>query len=1151
MPEAPPRPAIHQFHAGSALGDGITNAMLFTRRLLHALGFDSEIFCGRVAPALAGTLCPIDAYPDRPGDLLLIHHSFGHDHDAWLDGLQSRKVLVYHNITPDDLFADDEGRGLARRGRAQLAAWRDRVAAAVAVSPYNAQDLTAAGYGDVRVLPLLVDLDAARATPPDPARLAARRGDGAFTVLFVGRLVPHKRQAALLQALVALRGRLDRPARLVLVGHHADTGYLGRLETMIADLGLNAAVELPGVLSDAALAAEYRGCDAYLSLSAHEGFGMPLIEAMAADLPVVAAPSGNVPDTLGGGGLLLESDAAEPAAGALALLEAEPELRRRVILAQRETLVRFAPARLKAALADLLRELGLAVPAVPPEPAPAPAGQPALDLRVEGPFDSSYSLALVNRELAHALARRGRRVGLHATEGGGDYAPDPAFLAANPETAALAHAVPAPETEAAAVLRNCYPPRVDAMPGLTRVLAQHAWEESGYPQARVAAFNRTLNLITVTSRYVAKVLADNGVRVPVAVVGNGADHIRRVAATPPATPPGQGPFRFLHVSSGFPRKGVDVLLSAWGQAFTRADGVSLVLKTFPNPHNDVAEQVAALARRYPDHAEIVHLDGDLEAGALAGLYEACDVLVLPSRGEGFGLPLAEAALAGCPAITTAHGGQRDLCDAETAWLVDYRFARAASHLDLAESLWVEPDGADLAATLRRVRATPAPARAARAAALARRVERDFTWDRVAGRTLAALAAVARRPVPDLPPRTAWVTSWNTRCGIAAYAHHLARRFPARHRGVLASHAGARLGPDGPEVRRCWREGWADDLSGLYAALRDSGAEAAIFQVNFGFFDLRALGRLLERLHAEGVATYLFLHSTADVAKPERRISLREIPTALAGATRLFVHGVADMNRLKDFGHVDNVTLFPHGVEAVADIDTEEAAALRAAHGLTGRRVLASFGYLLPHKGLPELVAAFEQLRESRPDLHLLLLNARYPAPESETAAAGLRDRIARSPHAAAITLVEDYLPDTRARALLSLAEATVFPYQHTQESASGAVRFGLAAGAPVACTPLEIFADVAEVTLRLPGTEPAAIATGLAPLLDDPALGARLRARQRRWCAGRAWDLLSERLWNLLQADRRRIVLPEHTGIGGDGDVAPIREAAPGAAESA
>ena len=118
-----------------------------------------------------------------------------------------------------------------------------------------------------------------------------------------------------------------------------------------------------------------------------------------------------------------------------------------------------------------------------------------------------------------------------------------------------------------------------------------------------------------------------------------------------------------------------MLLRAYGQAFTSHDDVTLVIKTFANPHNQIGawlEQARAGRGDYPD---VVIIEDDLSESELKALYGQCQVLVAPSRAEGYGLPMAEAMLSGLAVVTTGWGGQLDFCTSETAWLVDYAFPR--------------------------------------------------------------------------------------------------------------------------------------------------------------------------------------------------------------------------------------------------------------------------------------------------------------------------------------------------------------------------------------------------------------------------------------------------------------------------------------------
>ena len=148
-----------------------------------------------------------------------------------------------------------------------------------------------------------------------------------------------------------------------------------------------------------------------------------------------------------------------------------------------------------------------------------------------------------------------------------------------------------------------------------------------------------------------------------------------------------------------------------------------------------------------------------------------------------------------------------------------------------------------------------------------------------------------------------------------------------------------------------------------------------------FVALKALARLIDRLNEKGIPVYLGLHSTVDVERPDLTIRLADAASSLARARRLLVHSVHDLNRLKARGLIDNVTLLPFGLPQPA---------IKRQRNIGHRKLIASFGYLLAHKGLPELIEAVSMLRRDGLDVDLLMLNALYPVEESQTHASCLR-----------------------------------------------------------------------------------------------------------------------------------------------------------------
>jgi glycosyltransferase involved in cell wall biosynthesis/SAM-dependent methyltransferase len=739
-----------------------------------------------------------------------------------------------------------------------------------------------------------------------------------------------------------------------------------------------------------------------------------------------------------------------------------------------------------------------------------------LHWRLEGPFDSSYSLALVNRELARGLQRQGVRVQLKSSEGPGDFEPDPKFMADNSDLASM-HKTKFGRTDT--VSRNMYPPRVadlgDALPGLH----SYAWEETGFPHDYVASFNDVLRYLTVTSDHVRKVMIDNGVFVPCYTVGNGVDHLEEIDPEPVAGLPENGTL-FLHVSSCFPRKGVDALLEAWAQAFTKRDDVTLLIKSFPNPHNTVAEQISELRLEHPDLAPIHLINEDLSDGQMRFLYGSCDIAVFPSRAEGFGLPMAEARVMGKPVLTTGWSGQMDFADLPLVRTIDYRFEQTKSHVGTGLSMWADPDPDHMAELMREAAASPAPSEADSKRTRDLLLDR-FNWDEVAKRSIAAIRHAAARPKP-IPPRVGWVTTYNSRCGIATYSEHLIRylRLPVH---VLGAHTNNSVEPDdslSEVITRCWKEGREDAFSDLLSVIRAEDLQTIVIQFNYGFFNFANLAQLIHTLKDEGRQVVITLHATDDTPHP-REIQLGSIRDALAKCDRILVHKVLDANRMKALGLVENVTLFPHGV-----LPMVTAPAPRKLPETEPFKI-GSYGFFLPNKGLPELVEAVAHLRNTGRNVQLHLVNAEYPVGESRQLIDAVRGQIDQHDLDDIVKIETDFLSDDAALSRLSKCDLIVFGYQRSSESASGAVRYGLISGRPVAVTPLEIFSDVSQYSIALPGTSPAEMADGIDGIIDrmrgddGPSLDPELQDvldRSRMYCTDRSYAVLGTRLKGMLTA---------------------------------
>jgi glycosyltransferase involved in cell wall biosynthesis len=306
--------ALHQFLPVFAAGDAIGNHVLRIQATLREAGYDSEIFADDIHPPVRHLARHYrDFVPPAGGapTWLLYHLSTGSPMADWLAEAPVPVAVDHHNITPAEYFGRwmPEAGAVARTARAELRRLASHSRFALADSTYNAEELTAEGYRDVSVVPILIDFSDYDA-PADAralARLERLAEGGGTRWLGVGRFVPNKGQHDLIAAFAAYRRLFDRQARLSLVGDWTLRPYVRELERMVVELELDGAVEFPGVLTFPELLAEYRAAGVHVSLSEHEGFCVPVLEAMHLGVPVVALASTAVPETVGDGGLLLGS----------------------------------------------------------------------------------------------------------------------------------------------------------------------------------------------------------------------------------------------------------------------------------------------------------------------------------------------------------------------------------------------------------------------------------------------------------------------------------------------------------------------------------------------------------------------------------------------------------------------------------------------------------------------------------------------------------------------------------------------------------------------------------------------------------------------------------------------------------------------------
>jgi glycosyltransferase involved in cell wall biosynthesis len=351
--------AVHQVVASFAARDATGNHTLQTQRVLRSMGYESEIYVADARPEVASLSRPYrDLGRTPPGTWLLYQASTGSPVAGWFASRPEPKLVYFHNMTTPSLWrpwASHVGAEL-ELGRRQVQDLAGCTRLAMANSAFTEGDLRRWGFPTTAVVPVLVDT-AGFDHDVDGAALA-RLGEGAGSAwLSVGRLAPHKGIQHLIAALALHRRLYDPAARLRVVGTSACAAYATALEQLRDDLALTDAVTFSGEVSDGELGAHYRAADVYVCGSEHEGFGVPLLEAMHHGLPVVAVGATAVPETVGDAAVVLPTPAPAPFAAAVARVLRDRDLRAALVEAGARRVDHFSLERTTATMAAAVREV--------------------------------------------------------------------------------------------------------------------------------------------------------------------------------------------------------------------------------------------------------------------------------------------------------------------------------------------------------------------------------------------------------------------------------------------------------------------------------------------------------------------------------------------------------------------------------------------------------------------------------------------------------------------------------------------------------------------------------------------------------------------------------------------------------------------------
>ena len=340
----------------------------------------------------------------------------------------------------------------------------------------------------------------------------------------------------------------------------------------------------------------------------------------------------------------------------------------------------------------------------------------------------------------------------------------------------------------------------------------------------------------------------------------------------------------------------------------------------------------------------------------------------------------------------------------------------------------------------------------------------------------------------------WISTWGIRCGIATYS-----RFLVEQMGDVVVMCQSGEGEVEGAIP-CWKRD-SNFFGGIIAQIAGKGIDTVVIQHQPGLLRFSYLNELLLKLSEMDVKVFITMHNTRDrsLVFPSKRIE--KVVEGLKTCSTVMVHSNSDVEILKALGIEDNVVMIPHGIYPPPS-DSAESLPVEG-------RVMGSFGFLLKHKGQQELVEAFERLPGWD---ELLLLCATIE--RSGKMEAKINSLIEKKGLTGRVRLVTDFLDDDVVIASLAKCELLVFPYQNTKESASGAVRMGVAAGVPLAVTPIPIFDDVTGAIRMRGGTVDDIVASVSKISQDDLDLSRKSMVELRD---SLQWDEVAKRIQALLK----------------------------------
>ncbi|WP_314989104.1 glycosyltransferase [uncultured Campylobacter sp.] len=724
------------------------------------------------------------------------------------------------------------------------------------------------------------------------------------------------------------------------------------------------------------------------------------------------------------------------------------------------------------------------------------------ELTVIGSISGHYSLAAINRNIVFRLLGKVKNVFVICYhENYFDKIEDIAITKDEYETLRSIvpdkNAHPKRSDDKVAIYHH-YPLIEDVREGYGFEIAVFFWEESRIPQRTIEILNSKYKGILVSTFFIKKILIDNGCYTPV-----------KVADIPLKMPPEPSflqenseqkrEIKLFHISSCLPRKGADVLLRAFNEACKKAKfELSLTIKSFPNPHNSVTEQIELLVdKKYRSKIRVI-LNEDLTALDVANLYEQCDIVVLPTRGEGLNMPAIEGVHYKKPVISTDYSGQCEFLD-DSCEFIGYKFAPAVTHFNLNYSFWAEPSVKDLGEKIIKVSEQILQNRAPNIEPLKHKVDEMMFGEKNALNFISSISHLKSFKNEPSELKIAYFSTYNAVCGIAEYSKYLTDEL---------ARAGANLEIyTWSEQKRAKEPNLAQEngvkvyeieQEKLLSELK-TDANIIWLQHHFTFFEIdEKLKSDVAALKLQGKICFITLHATKQILNYPRQTQQNWHDT-LYEFDRVFVHSIDDLNTLRLLGLIDNVTLVPHGTQNLAPEQNKRKET-------DGKFRIGFFGLLFAHKNLPVLLQAFAKFSQNT-DAKLIIISP-VANVDGEAELQRCRKLCEKLNLDEKVEWNTEFLPIEEVNKKLSDCDVIVLPYGQTDEGASGAARIALSACKNVIVTPSRIFSEMKNVTIKTDGFNDWHILEQLEKVKNSE-IDAKIYDERSKWLSENSWNSIA------------------------------------------